>query len=215
MVRGVCWVQTVHSARGRGLGGLADAGPPHPQGPGERRLPEARPGSAPTARAAPPPPRPQPAPPGTADGARRRRERQLGGWLRARCSPRLPAQGRAGQGPSASLALENAAAVPGSSSGKPSTVQVGARPLGGRGNLGRVCGRRVGKGRVALPQGAPTGRPGDGARWAWAEVAWLLAASDPRRERCRAGVAPLLRLSPEFEAPGAGSVVELRRGPSA
>jgi len=152
--------------------------PSAPRGSGEHKLPEARPGSAPAARAAPPPLRPQPAPPGTADGARRRRERQRGGWLRARCSPRLPAQGPAGPGRASSAALEDAAAVPGSSSGKPGALQVGARPLGGRGNLGRVCGRRVGKGRVALPQGAPTGRSRDGARWAWADVAWLLLAAE-------------------------------------
>lgn len=154
--------------------------PSAPPGPGDRGLPEARPGSASTARAAPPPLRPQPAPPGTADGAQRRRERPRGGCLRAWCSPPLPAQGPAGQGPAASAGLEDAAAAaaPGSSSGKPGALQVGARRLG-RGKLGRVCGRRVEKGRVALPQGAPTGRPGHGARRAWAEVLPLRAAAGP------------------------------------
>lgn len=93
-------------------------------GPGERGLPEALPGSASTTRAAPPPLRPQPAPPGTADGAQRRRERPRGGWLRARCSPRLPAQGLARQGPAASAALDDAVAAPGSSGGKPGALQV-------------------------------------------------------------------------------------------
>lgn len=173
--------------------------------PQERRLPEAGPGSAPTLRAAPPPPRPQPAPPGTADGARRRRERQRGGLLRACCSPRLLAQGPAVLGPAAWATLEDADAEAawGSGGGRPGALQVGARQLGGRGNLGRVCGRRVGKGRMALLQGAPTDRPGDGARRVWAEGLQLLAAAGASRPGCGAGVAPLLRLSLDFEAPGA------------
>lgn len=172
--------------------------------PQERRLPEAGPGSSPTLRVAPPPPRPQPAPPGTADGAQRRRERQRGGLLRAWCSLRLPAQGPVGLGPAAGETLEDADAEAawGSGGGSPGALQVGARPLGGRGNLGRVCGRRVEKGRVALPQGAPTGRPGDWASRAWAEGLRLLAAAGPPRTGCGAGVALLLRLSPDFEAPG-------------
>lgn len=54
--------------------------------------------------------------------------------------------------------------APGGSRQKLGALKVGARLPGGRGNLGRVCGQRVGKGRVALPQGAPTGRPRDGAQ---------------------------------------------------
>lgn len=59
--------------------------------------------------------------------------------------------------------LEDGAVVPGASLQKLGALKVGALLPGGRGNLGRVCGRRVGKGRVALPQGAPTGRPRDAA----------------------------------------------------
>lgn len=84
---------------------------------------------------------------------------------------------------------------------QPGALQVGARPLGRRGNLGRVCGRRVGKGQAALPQGAPTGRPGDGARRAWAKVGQLLAAAGPQspantlrgRGRAAAPTPPRLR----------------------
>lgn len=101
--------------------------------------------------------------------------------------------------------------MPGSSSGKPGALQVGARPLGGRGNLGRVCGRRVGKGRVALPQGAPTGRsPG------WSTlglgrcgVAPTCRGGGPRRAGCGQGS----RRCPDFpwisRPRGPGSALEL------
>lgn len=44
---------------------------------------------------------------------------------------------------------------------------------------------------MALLQGAPTGRPGDGARRASVEVVWLLTAAGPWRAGCRVGVATL------------------------
>lgn len=117
----------------------------------------------------------------------------------------LSGTSRSGPGPTRTRRLhraEDAAAAHGSSIEKPGALQVGARPLG-RGKLGRVCGRRVEKGRVALPQGAPTGRPGHGARRAWAEVLQLWAAAGPGLAGCGAGGARLLRLSPDFEGPGA------------
>lgn len=80
-------MKAVYKARGRVAGKLVPLRPSAREGPRERRLPEAQPGSAPTQRAAPPPLRPWPAPPGTTDGARRRRERQRGAWLCARCLP--------------------------------------------------------------------------------------------------------------------------------
>lgn len=157
----------------------------------------------------PAPAPPQPAPPGTADGARRRRERQRGGWLWARCSPRLPAQGPAGPGRASSAALEDAAPVPGSSSGKPGALRVGARPPAGAETWAEFAGGAWGKGRVALPQGA-TGRSRDGARWAWAEVAWLLLAEEGApASGLRAGVAPLPRLSWISRPRGPGSALEL------
>lgn len=75
----------------------------------------------------------------------------------------------------------------------------------------------MGKGRAALSQGAPTGWPGDGARRAWAKAVRLLAAASPGLTRCGVGVAvaPLLRLSPDFEVPRVSRALELRRGPGA
>lgn len=121
-------------------------------GPGEPRLPEAPLGSAPTAPAAPPPLRPQPAPPGTADGARRRRERSRGGWLCAPSFPRLLAQGLPGQGPEASAALEDAAAALGGGSGQPGALQVGARPLGRAETWAEFAGGAWGRGRRRCPR---------------------------------------------------------------
>lgn len=68
----------MHKARGRVAGNLVPLRPSAREGPGERRLPEAQPGSAPTQRPAPPPLRPWPAPPRTTNGARQQRERQRG-----------------------------------------------------------------------------------------------------------------------------------------
>lgn len=172
-------------------------------GPGERGLPEARPGSASTTRAAPPPLRPQPAPPGTADGAQRRRERPRRGWLRARCSPRLSAPGPAPPGPAASAALDDAAAAPGSSGGKLGALQVRARPLW-RGKLGpEFAGGAWGRGgwrcpRAPLPAGRRMGRPRPGQRCGGSGLrrpqGWRAAGPEDAR---------LLRRSPNFEAPGA------------
>lgn len=162
----------LHSACGRGLGDLHHAGPPHP-GPRGAQAPGS---SAPTPLAVPPPLRLQPAPPGTADGARQRRRRPRGSRLR--CSPRAPAQGPAGREPTASAALEDVAAARGGSSEPPDALQVGAHPLGRRGNLGRVCGKRVEKWGAALPQGAPTGPPGE--RSAGAKALWPPLPPAPR-----------------------------------
>lgn len=91
--------KAVHKARGRVAGKLVPLRPSAREGPGERRLPEAQPGSAPTQRPAPPPLRPWPAPPGTTNGARRQRERQRRTLLWASCLPLLPAQGRPDRDP--------------------------------------------------------------------------------------------------------------------
>ncbi|XP_006888442.1 PREDICTED: taperin-like [Elephantulus edwardii] len=136
--------------------GRQHTGPQHPRAPGSA-------GSLRRSRALPPPrSRSAPAPP----PARPSRD------LRRRPAAARTAAGRgpARQGPAASVSPEDAVTALGNCSRKPGALQVGARPLSGHGNLGRVCGRRVGKGRVALPQGAPAGHPGDGARRAWAKV---------------------------------------------
>lgn len=93
----------------------------------------------------------------------------------------MPAQGAAGQEPTASAALEDVAAARDGSSGPPDALQVGAHPLCRRGNLGRVCGKRVEKWWAALPQGAPTGPPGERSARAGAKVLWLPAAAGPQR----------------------------------
>lgn len=115
--------------------------------------------SAPTALAVPPPLRLQPAPPGTADGARQRRKRPRGGWLRLGASREFPRRAQRDQshGPAAQ---EDVAAARGGRVGPLDALQVGARRSAGAETWAEFAGSAWRGGGRRCPRAPLPARPG-------------------------------------------------------